>query len=133
MATLDDVRRIGLALPGAAADEDGVGVLNKDKIRGMAWRWKERVEPKKPRIPREDIVAIRTASVEERDGLIASDPLIYFTEPHYNGYPAVLVRLEEIGLEELEELLIDAWICLAPKAEVKAFKAHLLGKTDQAL
>ena len=125
MATLDDVRRIGLTLPGTAADEDGVGVLNKDKIRGMAWRWKERPEPKKPRIPREDIVAIRTASVEERHGLIASNPDIFFTEPHYNGYPAVLVRLAGIGIEELEELLIDAWLCLAPKAAVKAFEAQL--------
>jgi hypothetical protein len=47
--------------------------------------------------------------------LIAANPDVYFTEPHYNGYPAVLVRLEAIGLAELEAILVDAWRCQAPK------------------
>ena len=47
--------------------------------------------------------------------LIESDPEIYFTIPHFDGYSAVLVRLERIGVEELEELIIDAWLTRAPK------------------
>jgi len=55
--------------------------------------------------------------------LIAADPEKFFTEPHYNGFPAVLVRLPAIDDEELAELLTDAWRCLAPRALVKAFDA----------
>jgi len=46
---------------------------------------------------------------------------VYFTTPHFDGYPAVLVRLAEIGVPELEELLTDAWLAQAPKSLAKAF------------
>lgn len=124
MATLDDVRRIGLRLPETTADEDGIGVRNGDKVKGIAWRWKERVDPKKPRVPNDYVLAVRTADSTEKEGLIASNPDVYFTEPHYNGYPAVLVRLERIPLDELEELLTDAWRCMAPRALVKQFDSQ---------
>jgi hypothetical protein len=123
MAKLEDVRRIGLKLPETTADEDGIGVRNGDKVKGIAWRWKERVDPKQPRVPNDGVVAIRTANATEKESLLASNPDIYFTEPHYNGFPAVLVRLERVPLDELEELLTDAWRCLAPKAVVKQFEA----------
>jgi hypothetical protein len=123
MATLEDVRRIGLALPETTADEDGVGVLNGGKVKGIAWRWKERVDPKKPRVPNDGVLAVRTADVTEKEGLIAHNPDIYFTEPHYNGFPAVLVRLDRIPLDELEELLIDGWRCMAPRSLVKQLDA----------
>ena len=55
--------------------------------------------------------------------LIAASPDVFFTEPHYNGFPAVLVRLAAIAPDELEELLIDGWRTLAPKALVKQFDA----------
>jgi hypothetical protein len=45
----------------------------------------------------------------------------FFTEPHYNGYPAILVRLAAIDPDELEELIVDAWRCMAPKATVAAY------------
>jgi hypothetical protein len=44
------------------------------------------------------------------------DPAKFFTEPHYNGFPAVLVRLPAIGAAELAELITDAWRCQAPRA-----------------
>ena len=47
--------------------------------------------------------------------LIADDPAVYFTTPHFDGYPAVLVRLAEIGVPELEELITEAWLAQAPK------------------
>ena len=50
-----------------------------------------------------------------KDALIGDAPEIYFTTPHFDGYPAVLVRLEEIPLDELEELIVEAWLCRAPK------------------
>ena len=69
------------------------------------------------------MLAVRVANDAEKQMLIAADPEKFFTEPHYNGFPAVLVRLPAIDDEELAELLTDAWRCLAPRALVKAFDA----------
>jgi hypothetical protein len=128
MADLEDVRLIGLTLPDTTCDEIGgggqpvgVGVRSGSKVRGIAWVWNERIDPKKPRVPNLSVIAVRTANLDVKEGLIASDPDKYFTEPHYNGFPAVLVRLANIGVDELEELLIEGWRCLAPKALVKEF------------
>jgi hypothetical protein len=85
----------------------------------MAWLWNERVHPKKPRVPNPGVLAIRTASNEEKEALLASDAEKFFTEPHYNGFPAVLVRLAAIDDVELRELLIDAWRSQAPPALVR--------------
>ena len=122
MADLEDVRRIALSLPDTNAD-NGFAVRNGNKYRGFAWVWMQRVEPKKPRVPCPQVLAIRTESLEDKEALIAADPEKFFTEPHYNHFPAVLVRLANIELDELEELLIDGWRCQAPKALVKEFDA----------
>lgn len=120
MADLEDVRRIALSLPGTSGD-DGFAVRNGSKNRGFAWVWMKRVDPKKPRVPCPEVIAIRTANLDEKDGLIASEPEKFFTEPHYNNYPAVLARLANVELDELEELLIDGWRCQAPKDLVEEF------------
>ena len=99
----------------------GRSVFNKGKEKGFAWVWVERVEPKKPRVPRPDVVAIRVANQFEKEVLLTSDPEKFFTEPHYNGFPAVLVRLRAIGVDELEELILNAWRCQAPRQLVEAF------------
>jgi hypothetical protein len=122
MADLDDVRRIALSLP-ETTGENGFAVLRGGKPRGFAWVWMERKEPKKPRVPCPEVIAVRTANLDEKDGLIATAPEKFFTEPHYNGFPAVLVRLANVELDELEELLIEGWRCQAPKALVKQFDA----------
>jgi hypothetical protein len=85
----------------------------------MAWFWNERIDPKKPRVPNPAVLAVRVASNEEKDELIAADPEKFFTEPHYAGFPAVLVRLAAVDEKELRELLIDAWRCQAPPALVR--------------
>jgi hypothetical protein len=125
MPDLNDVRRIALALPESREEEGrqfGVAVLNKGKWRGFVWAWNERVHPKKPKIPSETVVAVRVASLEEKEALLQSGHEALFTEPHYNGYPAVLIRLPLIEDAELEELIVDAWGCMAPKALVEAFR-----------
>jgi hypothetical protein len=119
-----DVRRIVLALPetAEAADHFGFSVLSTGgKRKGLLWAWNERVEPKKPRVPNPGVIAVRVANRQEKEMLLAADPATFFTEPHYNGFPAVLVRLAAIDLDELEELITDAWRCLAPRRLVAAF------------
>ena len=110
MATQDDVRRIASALPGAEGAGLEWSVMKKGKARGFIWVWKERVHPKKARVPNLDVLAVRVADLDEKEMLLASDDgSKFFTEPHYNGFPAILVRLDAIDVDELEELITDAW------------------------
>ena len=126
MADQADVRRIALSLPETSEAEDrfAFSVYNRRKQLGFVWAWMERVEPKKPRVPRPDVVAVRVANDDEKQVLLASDAKKFFTEPHYNGFPAVLVRLAEVDAAELKELITDAWRCQAPKALVSDFDQH---------
>lgn len=113
MATRDDLRRIALSLPETTADETDSSYSVAGKA--IAWTWRERVDPKKPRVPNPDVVAVRVAHESEKELLIDMDPSVFFTEPHYDGYPAILVRLRAIDAEALERLLRDAWRVRAPK------------------
>jgi hypothetical protein len=123
MADQSDVRRIALSLPDTVEDDERVAfsVMNRGRPKGIAWVWLERVAPKKARVPQPAVLAVRTASVADKEMLIAADPQKFFTEPHYNGYPAVLVRLAAVEVDELEELIVDAWRSQAPAALVKEF------------
>jgi hypothetical protein len=125
MADQADVRRIALALPDTveSADRFAFSVLHKGKPKGFVWAWNERVEPKKPRVPRADVLAVRVAGAGEKESLLAANPDTFFTEPHYNGFPAVLVHLPAIDAAELRELVTDAWRCQAPRALVKELDA----------
>ena len=125
MATRDDVRRIALALRGVvkAPDHFAFAVRHKGKLKQFVWVWMERVTPKKPRVPNPGVIAARVASVADRSQLLASDGAKFFTEPHYEGFPAVLVRLDAVSVEELKKLITDAWHCQAPvdlKIQTKA-------------
>jgi len=116
MATQADVRRIALSFPGAeeANGRFAFEVRNKGKLKGFAWVWMERVTPKKPRVPNPGVIAVRVANLGQKDLLLSADPERFFTEPHYDGYPAVLVRLKAVKVADLKMLLADAWRCQAP-------------------
>jgi hypothetical protein len=96
-------------------------VRNKDKLKGFAWVWMERIQPKKPRVANPGVLAVRVANEGQKEALISAQPKKFFTEPHYNGFPAVLVRLAEVNASELRVLLEEAWRCQAP-AELLAPK-----------
>jgi hypothetical protein len=117
MAHQRDVRRIALALPGVSEGEGrfAFSVLNKGKEKGFVWSWAERVHPKKPKVCRDDVVAVRVRNQAEKAMLLAADPDVFFTEPHYNGFPAVLVRLPAVKVALLRKLLVEAWRCQAPR------------------
>ena len=112
--TPDDVRRIALALPSVVPDGSDHH-YRVERGTAFAWTWKKRIEPKRARVEQLDVFAMRVSGEEEKQALIAADPAKFFTEPHYNGYPAVLVRLEAIDDEELTELLTDGWRAAAPR------------------
>lgn len=116
MATQADVRRIALALLGTEEAEGrfAFSVRVKDKLKGYTWVWMERIEPKKPRVANPKVLAVRVANLAQRDLLIAAEPEKFFTEPHYNGFPAVLVRLAAVSAADLRTLLAEAHRCMAP-------------------
>ena len=128
MADQDDVRRIALQLPGTREGKDrfAFSVENKGKQKGFAWVWVERVDPRKPRVPRADVLAVRVRDQAEKAALLAGDPERFFTEPHYNGFPAILVRIAAIDVDELQELLIDAWRLRAPRPLPTEYSAEKL-------
>ena len=116
MATQADVRRIALSFPETeeAENDFAFSVRNKGKAKGFAWSWKERVNPKKPRVPNAGVIAIRVANLGQRDALLATDDKKFFTEPHYAGFPAILVRLAAVTVADLKVLLEEGWRCMAP-------------------
>jgi hypothetical protein len=120
MATRADVRRIAMALPGVEEGKDhfAFSVPNKGKLKGFIWVWMERVVEKKPRVPNTGVIAVRVANVGQKDALLSADPVKFFTEPHYNGFPAVLVRLKAVTVADLKVLIAEAWRCQAPAAPV---------------
>lgn len=125
MADQDDVRRLALALPEAAesADRFAFSVPNKGKDKAFAWVWNERIEPKKPKVPNPDVLAVRVAGEAAKQELLAADPAKFFTEPHYNGFPAILIRLAAVDPTELAELLADGWRCQAPRTLITQYDA----------
>jgi hypothetical protein len=122
MASRDQLCRIALSLPGTTTDNDGFSYSVAGKA--IAWTWLERLHPKKARVPNPDVIAIRVADESEKELLIDMDPSVFFTEPHYHGYPAILVRLAQIDTAMLETMVRNAWRLRAPKA--------LLAKTEAA-
>jgi hypothetical protein len=113
MATFDDVQRIAGALPEAVSDESGTTFRVDGKL--FAWPWLERLDPKRARVPNLGVLCVRIAGEMEKETLLQMDPRVFFTEPHYDGYPAIQIRLAEIDDELLTKMLTDSWRLRAPK------------------
>ena len=120
MADRAEARRILLALPEVVEDEGRF----RFTVRGrpLCWPWLQRLEAGKRRVAREDVLGVRVAGEAAKQDLLALGAP-FFSEPHYDGYPAILVRLPEIDSDLLREVLTGAWRIQAPRALVKAFDA----------
>ena len=118
MATLDDARRIALSLPDTSERISWGSAHWRVHDRGFVWERplrKTDLAALGDDAPEGEILGVRVADLEEKDTLIVAEPEVFFTIPHLAGYPAVLVRLEAIELDELTELVTDAWLDRAPK------------------
>jgi hypothetical protein len=114
MADADDVRRLAVALPHVVEiDSDGFDFRVGDK--GFVWSYPER-PPGKPRVIRTDIAVLYVGDEAEKQALLLGEPGIFFTTPAYDGLPLVMVRLDQVGVERLRELVTDAWRMRAPAA-----------------
>jgi hypothetical protein len=118
MATWEDVRRIALALPETSER------LSRDlaswRVRDKGFVWERPLRPADvralgERAPSGPILGARVEHLVAKEALLADDPAVFFTTPHFDGYPAVLVQLDRITVEDLEEVIVEAWLARAPK------------------
>jgi hypothetical protein len=118
VASLDDVRQIALALP-ETNERPSHGNVSW-RVRDKAFVWERPLRPKElrdlgVRAPSGPILGAHVEDLGVKEALLQDDPEVFFTTPHFDGYSAVLVRLEEIPVDELSEVTVEAWLCRAPK------------------
>lgn len=128
MASWDDVRRIALALP--EAEEQPLHGLRSWRVRKKLFVWERPLRGSDlaalgPTAPDGPILGARVEDLGAKQALIADEPEIYFTTPHFDGSSSVLVQLERIGEPDLEELTVEAWLARAPKRLAQSYLDEL--------
>ncbi|TMM34083.1 MAG: hypothetical protein E6F99_22595 [Actinobacteria bacterium] len=117
MADADDVRRLASALPHVVEiDSEGFDFRVADK--GFVWSYPER-RPGQRRVIRTDIAVLFVGDEAEKQALLLGEPDVFFTTPGYDGLPLVMLRLAEVDVERLRELVTDAWRMRAPEVLAK--------------
>jgi hypothetical protein len=124
MASWDDVRRLALGLP-EASEGTSYG-LTAWKVRDKTFVWerplrKRELEELGEAAPGGEILGARVEDLDAKEALLADDCGHFFTTPHFDGYPAVLVKLDEVGSEELREVIVDAWLARVPKGLAREY------------
>ncbi|MGA7052315.1 MAG: MmcQ/YjbR family DNA-binding protein [Mycobacterium sp.] len=126
MATWSDVARIVDGLPLSAEQSPHDWRVGKKLVaweRPLRPSDREALAADGSEPPDGDILGVRVADEGVKFALVADEPEVYFTTPHFDGYPAVLVKLAEIEVDDLEELITEAWLTQAPKKLVQEFLA----------
>jgi hypothetical protein len=129
MATWADVRRLALALPGTDETERHSGAAWSVGKKGFIWERPlhksdlKRLKDAGEDAPEGPILAARVDDEGVKGALIARNPDVFFTIAHFNGFPAILILLEHISTEELDEIVTDAWLAVAPPKLTKEFLA----------
>jgi hypothetical protein len=126
VATWDDVRRIALALP-----ETGERLSRGQRqwrVRDKLFVWERPLrrpdlEALGPDAPSGPILGARVEHLGAKEALLADTSGAFFTTPHFDGYPAILVPLDAVSAEELDEIVVEAWLARAPARLVKAYLA----------
>ena len=130
MADWDDVRGIALALP--AVTEEALHGLPSWRVRGKLFVWERPLRESDLRAlgdsaPIGPILGARVEHLGAKEALIADDPEVFFTIPHFEGYPAVLVLIEHIALDVLEEVIVEAGLARAPKRLAREYAERRFG------
>jgi hypothetical protein len=124
MPTWDDVARLALDLPETS---ERLGRGNRQwRVKDKLFVWERPLrrtdlDALGPGAPSGPILGARVEHELAKSALLEDPSGVFFTTPHFDGYPAILVKLGEIGPEELEEVVTEAWLCRAPKRLVKAY------------
>jgi hypothetical protein len=113
MADWATVQALALSFPEVEA---GSGNRPAFSIRGKGFAWEARERDGGG-------LAVRVDR-DEKELILDSNPVVYFTSPHYTGFPAVQIRVEAIGEEELRERLEEAWLIQAPRRLAAVYVAE---------
>ena len=124
MPNWDDVRRIALGLPDTS--ERLSRDLRQWRVKDKLFVWERPlrradVEALGEKVPDGPILGARVEHIGAKEALLADDPGVFFTTPHFDGYPAILVRLDAITSVDLDEVIVEAWLARAPKRLGQAF------------
>jgi hypothetical protein len=130
MVTFDDVARIALALPEVTEGTSRGSRTWSVAGKGFAWerpfskadvrRFGESEPPHGP------ILAVRVEDLSEKEAVLAAQPKAFFTIPHFDGYPAVLIQLSTVTKRALREAIIDGWLACAPRDVANEYVAREL-------
>jgi hypothetical protein len=118
MASWEDVRLLALALP--ETNEQTRREHAQWRVRDKLFVWerplrRSDLEALGDSAPKGAILGARVEHEVAKQALLADDPEVFFTTPHFDGYPAILVQLEKIEVKDLEEVIVEAWLVRAPK------------------
>lgn len=134
MGTWADVRRLALALPETT-----------ERVSRGNWQWRVRdklfvwerplrrpdLDALGGRAPSGPVVAARVEHLVAKEAMLAADPEVFFTTPHFDGYPAVLARLDLLAGEDLEEFVTEGWLARAPRRLVEQLLAERDARTPR--
>jgi hypothetical protein len=133
VASFDDVRRIALSLP----DTDEILSHGSAfwRVHGKGFVWERPLRRKDlealgESAPEGPILGAQVEHELAKQALLQDGPDVFFTTPHFDGYPAVLVQLDRIGPDDLEEVIVEAWLCRAPKRLAREYAERELPSRD---
>jgi hypothetical protein len=121
--TFDDVARMAMALPEVSEGEDKHRHDRRTwEVGGKAFAWErpfskadiKRYGAQTP--PEGPILAVCTADLAEKEAILAANPAAFFTIPHFNGFKAYLIQLDNVDAGALKDALTDGWLAIAPRA-----------------
>ena len=127
MASIDDVRQIALALPGAVESVSGHTGAAAWRLKSGQFAWLRgpsatdlrQLAEHGMQWPAGVVLAVRVSDLEEKEALLAAEPDALFSIPHFDGYPGLLVRLDVVDRVRLAEIITDAWLVRAPARVAK--------------
>jgi hypothetical protein len=128
VATFDDVAALAAELPGVTEGERHGGRTWSVGGKAFAWdrpfskadirRFGDQTPPGGP------ILAVRVENLNEKEAVLAAQPVAFFTIPHFEGYSAVLIQLRKVSTKALREAIVDGWLACAPRSLADEYLSH---------